>query len=185
MGLRSRFGKVRADELKTLNSRSHADIFAEIFGVDVADPRFYGDAALEAAYRNWLGDGRPAIGINPFAGGRWPAKELRAIEIEALIGALLAPGGLLAKGGSIVLIGAGPDRVKNLALAGSSSDQRVRVSDTDLSPLHLAALVHELDFMFEQRQLGHALGDCAEVFRQLPSCANLGRRDRRFRQIAS
>ena len=147
MGLRSRFGKERADELKKLNSRGHADIFAEIFGVDVPEPLFYGDVALEERYRSWLSDCRPALGINPFAGGRWPAKELRAPELEALIRSVLAPEGFLAKGGSVILTGAGPDREKNIALAGAISDQRVRVADTDASPLHLAALVHGLDFM--------------------------------------
>jgi heptosyltransferase-2 len=153
MGLRSRFGKARADELKKLNSRSHGDIFADMFEVDGAEPRLYGDGDLEASYRNWLRDWHPAVGLNPFAGGRWPAKELRAPEIEALIGSLLAPGGLLAEGGGAVLIGAGPDRDRNLALASAISDRRVRVADTDASPLHLAALVHELDFMISSDSL--------------------------------
>lgn len=51
MGLRSRFGKERADELKRLNTRGHAEIFSEIFGVGAAVPCFYGDAALESSYR--------------------------------------------------------------------------------------------------------------------------------------
>jgi heptosyltransferase-2 len=153
MGLRSRFGKLRADELKKLNSRSHGEIFAEMFEVDGAEPRFYGDGDLEASYRRWLRDWHPAIGINPFAGGRWPAKELRAPEIEALISALLAPNGALSKGGSAVLIGAGPDRDRNLALATAISDRRVRVADTDASPVHLAGLVHELDFMVSSDSL--------------------------------
>ena len=117
------------------------------------EPHFHGDVALEASYRSWLHDCRPALGINPFAGGRWPAKELRAPELEALISSLLAPEGLLSKGGSVVLIGAGPDREKNLALARAISDQRVRVADTDASPLHLAALVHGLDFMVSSDSL--------------------------------
>jgi heptosyltransferase-2 len=153
MGLRSRFGKARADELKKLNTRSHAEIFAELFAVDGTEPHFYGDAALEADYRAWLGGSRPALGINPFAGGRWPAKELRTPELEALIRSVFATDGLLAKGGSVVLIGAGTDREKNLALARVISDPRVRVADTDASPLHLAGLVHELDFMVSSDSL--------------------------------
>jgi heptosyltransferase-2 len=147
MGLRSRFGKARADELKKLNLRSHAEIFAEMFEVGGAEPHFHGDAALEESYRSWLGDLHPVLGINPFAGGRWPAKELQAAELQAFIGALLAPEGLLSKSGSVVLVGAGPDREKNVALAKAISDQRVRAANTDASPLHLAALVRGLDFM--------------------------------------
>jgi heptosyltransferase-2 len=153
MGLRSRFGKARADELKKLNSRSHAEIFAAMFEVGGAKPRFHGDTALEASYRDWLRDRHPAVGINPFAGGRWPAKELRAPEIEALIKSLLGTEGPLSKGGSVVLIGAGHDRDRNLALAKSASDHRVHVADTDASPLHLAALVHELDYMVSSDSL--------------------------------
>jgi heptosyltransferase-2 len=163
MGLRSRFGKARADELKKLNSRSHAEIFAEIFEVSGADPRFHGDVVLEARYRDWLRDWHPAIGINPFAGGRWPAKELRTREIEALIASLLAPKGLLSKGGSVVMIGAGSDRDNNLALAKAVSDPRVRVADTDASPLHLAALVHELDCMVSSDSLAMHLAIAQDI----------------------
>jgi len=153
MGLRSRFGKARADELKKRNSRTHGEIFAEMFAVAGAEAAFYGDSDLEASYRRWLGDRRPAVGLNPFAGGRWPSKELRAREIEALIRSLLAADGLLAEGGSVVLIGAGPDRDRNRALAATVADPRVRVADTDASPLHLAALVRGLDYMVSSDSL--------------------------------
>jgi len=153
LGLRSRFGKARADELKKSNTRGHAEIFTDIFGVDAAEPCFYGDATLELGYADWLGDRRPAIGINPFAGGRWPAKELRASELKALISALLGPESLLSMRGCIVLIGAGPSREKNLALAHVFSDSRVRVADTDASPIHLAALIRHLGFVVSSDSL--------------------------------
>ncbi|HXF52619.1 MAG TPA: glycosyltransferase family 9 protein [Hyphomicrobiaceae bacterium] len=153
MGLRSRFGKARADELKKLNARTHGEIFAEMFAVDAAEAAFHGDDELQASYRRWLGDRRPAVGLNPFAGGRWPAKELRGREIEALIRSLLASDGLLAESGSIVLIGAGPDRDRNLALAATLADPRVRVADTEASPLHLAALIRGLDYMVSSDSL--------------------------------
>ena len=43
MGLLSRYGKARADELKKRNQRSHAEIFSEIFQVKNVAPDFYGD----------------------------------------------------------------------------------------------------------------------------------------------
>ena len=74
MGLLSRYGKSRADELKKLNTRSHAQIHASIFGVDRAEPEFYGDPSMEAWAKDWLGEGRPVVGINPFAGGGGPRR---------------------------------------------------------------------------------------------------------------
>lgn len=47
MGLLSRYGKARADELKKLNRRGHAEIFSKIFQVDTVRPQFYGDPAEE------------------------------------------------------------------------------------------------------------------------------------------
>src|SRR5262249_49488124 len=153
MGLRSRFGKARADELKKLNTRSHAEMFAEMFGVETAESCFYGDATLEAGYDDWLSNCRPAVGISPYAGGRWPAKELHTSELEALIGALLRPGSLLSRRGCVVLIGSDFHREKNLALAQTFSDSRIHVADTDASPLHLAALIRHLDFMVSSDSL--------------------------------
>jgi len=163
MGLRSRFGKARADELKKLNTRSHGDIFAEIFAVNTPEPQFHGDAGLEASYRSWLGDRRPTVGINPFAGGRWPAKELRTPELDAFVRSVLASERLLAKDGNVVLIGAGNDREKNLALASAIADQRVRVADTDASPLHLAALIRGLQFMISSDSLAMHLATAQNV----------------------
>lgn len=100
-----------------------------------------------------MSDRHPAIGISPFAGDRWPSKELPAPELAALIGALLGPSGPLSTPGSIVLIGAGPDRAKNQALAQASADPRVHVADTEASPLHLAALIRQLDFVISSDSL--------------------------------
>jgi heptosyltransferase II len=153
MGLLSRFGKEHADKLKKCNMRSHGDIFAEIFEVAGAERCFFGDAALEQHYREFLGDQYPIVGINPFAGGRWPAKELRLSELNALIEALIRDGSWLSNRGGIVLIGAGSDRVQNLRIVRTFSDSRVLVADTDASPLHLAALIRNLDFLVSSDSL--------------------------------
>jgi len=158
MGLRSRFGKSRADELKKLNRRGHAEIFAEIFDVARARPRFYGDSALETHYQKWLADCTVAIGVNPFAGGRWPSKELRSTELEAFLKVLLGTSSLLSAGACIVLTGAGADREKNLALAQALGDPRMRVADTEASPLHLAAIISQLDYIVSSDSLAMHLG---------------------------
>ena len=53
----------------------------------------------------------------------------------------------------MVLIGSDSDRERNLALAQAFSDPRIRVADTDASPLHLAALIRHLDFMLSSDSL--------------------------------
>ncbi len=147
MGLRSRFGKLRADELKKLNRRGHAEIFAEIFDVPAAAAAFHGDAVLEAQLARWVGTDRPIIGINPFAGERWPSKELRPDELRRFLAGLFASNGLLRDRGGAVLIGAAADRRRNLDLARELCYPRLRVADTDASALALAALVRNLDLL--------------------------------------
>ena len=144
MGLLSRFGKAEADRLKALNRRSHAEIFAEMFEVPVPAPSFFGNPRLDAWAREWVDDRRPCVGVNPFAGGRWPSKELRPDELRRLVRALLDDSTLLGAESDVVLVGAGPDRDRNLALAAELRDPRVRVADTDDSILRLSAIVRHL-----------------------------------------
>ncbi len=147
MGLRSRFGKLRADELKKLNRRGHAEIFAEIFEVSAAVAAFHGDAVLEPQLARWVGTDRPIIGINPFAGERWPSKEIRPNELRRFLADLFGSDGLLRDCGGAVLIGAAADRRRNLDLARELCYPRLRVADTDASVLALAALVRNLDLL--------------------------------------
>jgi heptosyltransferase II len=147
MGLLSVHGKVRADQLKKLNTKSHAQIYARMFGVDGATPEFFGDAAMEAWAEAWVGPDRPVIGINPYAGGRWPSKELRDSELRELVQALLDGHTNFGPHCQVVLIGADGDRNRNLALAKEFGNDRLRVANTDDSPLRLAALVKQLDHM--------------------------------------
>lgn len=147
MGLLSRFGKDRADELKRLNDRGHGEIFGRMFGVGRLEPGFHGSARYEAWAREWLPHGRVRIGINPFAGGRWPSKELREAELSALVDSVLRD----AQGGaapvSVVLFGAGADRVRNQAIASGRASDAVQAVDTDESVLKLAAAIRQMDFL--------------------------------------
>lgn len=153
MGLLSRLGKSKADELKKANTRGHAQIFARIFDVPHAVPRFYGDTVLEAWGRDWLGPTRPAVGVNPFAGGRWPSKELPASALHALVHEVLAGRTPFGPTCQIVLLGAGRDREKNLVLVNEFATSRLRAADTDDSPLRLAALIKSLDHMITSDSL--------------------------------
>lgn len=85
MGLISRFGKTRADELKKLNARSHAEIFSEILGIKDVKPFFHGDPQQAQHWRERREGVTKVVGFNLFAGQRWPAKELPEAESVKLL----------------------------------------------------------------------------------------------------
>jgi heptosyltransferase-2 len=153
MGLLSRHGKQRADELKKLNQRSHAQIFSTIFGVEQVKPEFY----LDEACRRWALAALPKatcrVGINPYSGGRWPSKELLPAELRRLISRLLDGSTPLGAGAAIVLIGAGHDFEKNSALVAELGSQDVMAVCTDQSVQHLAAAIGGLDYLVSSDSL--------------------------------
>jgi heptosyltransferase-2 len=163
MGLHSRYGKQRADELKKLNQLSHAQIFSTIFGVDHVRPVFYLDPSCRRWAQDVLPGGRCLVGINPFAGGRWPSKELRPPEIERLIDALLAGSSPFGPDVEVVLIGAGQDLKKNQAVVGGRPPGRLTAVNTDVSVQHLAAVVGGLNYMISSDSLALHLAIAQDV----------------------
>src|SRR5262249_9637745 len=163
MGLHSRYGKQRADELKKLNQRSHAQVFSAIFGVDHVRPVFH----LDATCRDWAQDvlprGRCLVGINPYSGGRWPSKELRPPEIERLIDALLDGSSPFGLDVEIVLIGAGQDLKKNEAVVARRRSERLKAVNTDESVQHLAAIVGRLNYIISSDSLALHLAIAQDV----------------------
>ena len=114
MSLVSRLGKDSADRLKRHNTLSHAKIFAGVFGVPDVQFSFHGDPQLENEALAWRGDTRTLIGVNPYAGPRWPSKELRSGVLQELLVRLVAIARNLGNA-RIVLLGAGTDRIRNSA----------------------------------------------------------------------
>ncbi len=163
MGLLSRFGKTRADELKKLNTRGHAEILSEIFGVDGVQPHFYGSPRLECWAGQALANHGCIVGINPFAGGRWPSKELRLPELNALIDAILAGESPFGVGCAVLLVGAGGDHARNRELAAARPGAPILVPNTDDSVLRLAALVGRLQAMITSDSLAMHLAVAQRV----------------------
>jgi heptosyltransferase-2 len=153
MGLHSRFGKQRADELKKLNRRSHAQIFSQIFGVDHVTPEFF----LDESCRQWAQANLPRakrrVGINPYSGGRWPSKELRTAELQQLIERVLNGSSPVGPGAAVVLLGAGADFTKNQALVARYSADNLMAICTDASVQHLAAAIGALDYVISSDSL--------------------------------
>ncbi len=167
MGLLSRFGKARADELKRLNTRGHGEIYCELFDVAGVRPYFHGSDRLDRWAADTLRPHGKVVGINPFAGGRWPSKELRLPELERLIDVLLAGETPLGKDLTLMLIGAGADRGRNLEIAARRPGARLLVPNTDDSVLRLAALIGQLHYMVTSDSLAMHLA----IAQQVPTLA--------------
>jgi heptosyltransferase-2 len=153
MGLHSRYGKQRGDELKKLNQKSHAQIFSGIFGVERATPDFY----LEESCRSWAETALPGtvrrVGINPYSGGRWPSKELRPLELQQLIARVLDGSSPFGPRTNVVLLGAGTDFTKNETLVAVERVEGLQAICTDASVQHLAAAVGRLDYLVSSDSL--------------------------------
>lgn len=149
MGLQSRHGKAAADAMKRANLLSHTDIFRQIFDVSVVVPAFYGSLAMEMQAQGIYPGNVFRVGINAFAGARWPSKELRADELEDLVRKIR----LDPRSVEIVLLGAGSDRQRNLELSEKIGDPGVRVANTDESVLQLAATIKSMDLVISSDSL--------------------------------
>jgi heptosyltransferase-2 len=163
MGLNSKFGKQRADELKKVNQRSHAQIFSGIFGVTDAVPEFY----LDESCRLWAQANLPRatyrVGLNPYSGGRWPSKELRPAELQQLISRIVAGASPFGAQVAVALFGAGADFTKNTALVAQYDTPAVSAVCTDESVQHLAAAVGEMDYLISSDSLALHLGIAQNV----------------------
>jgi heptosyltransferase-2 len=170
MGLLSRHGKNRADELKRLNNRSHSSIFKELFNVDRADFNFYNSDIINAdaiAIMQKMSGGKVMIGLNAFAGKRWPAKALPSAEFSKLVQALSR---LIVNGQSVhlFLLGSGSDLHKNQKYIMSEvAPSNVTALDTDANVLELAATVRSLELLITADSLCLHLA----VSQQVPTVA--------------
>lgn len=152
MGLISHYGKQEADRLKKANTRSHAEIFSEILGITIDGGRFFNSSPVEQRWQQHMDSGSFRIGINPFAGSRWPAKALRMEELCKLVLALL-DFKAAAKPVRIYLFAEGDDR-KRLAELNSELGRRVEVLDTSASVLDFAAAIKSMDYLITSDSLG-------------------------------
>jgi heptosyltransferase-2 len=153
MGLHSRFGKQRADELKKLNQRSHAQIFAAIFDVQNVSPEFYLDESCRKWAQTQLPQAKHLVGMNAYSGGRWPSKELRSAELQQSIDRILDGTSPFGDGAAVVLLGAGADFARNQGLVATRGNDRLVATCTDQSVQHLAAAIAGLDYVVSSDSL--------------------------------
>jgi len=104
MGLVSKWGKARADDLKMNNRRTHDEIFSAMLDLPPLEPGLFLAADSMEAARTVLAEvGRPWLGLNLSAGKRWPSKRLLSHEGVELVMALQQ------RGVNMVLLGARDD----------------------------------------------------------------------------
>lgn len=161
MGLISKYGKAHADNLKIVNTQSHAEIFSNIFGVEDVCPRFYGNKVydVEARTRNCLYDF--TIGFVPYAGSRWPSKELTPEvnrELLELVHAHLKDN---FQNFAIQLF-VDSNRVSD-AINLSQGIRNVVVVDTGSSVLKYSAAIKAVDALICPDTLGMHLGVAQDV----------------------
>ena len=146
MGLLSKHGKVKADYLKKKNIKSHSEIFKKIFDVNHTCRNFFYPAEFVPNSNLLINDKANFIlGINPYAGGRWPSKELLDQQIELLLKNLFEI--KLNKALKIVLLGSGVDRVRNIKIKSKLDSSEIYVPDTNNSVLDFAYQVKQLDYL--------------------------------------
>ena len=144
MGLLSKFGKEYADAAKRENQQSHSDIFKTVFDVSEVDFTFYNSDVLHTKIHKSLqklANGKVPIGLNAFAGQRWPSKALPDSEFPRLVQEL-SQLKIHGQGVHVFLVGSGADRLKNqnvLTLLGSPKN--VTALNTDSNVLELAAAI--------------------------------------------
>lgn len=150
MGLLSRYGKDHADELKRMNTRTHSEIFREIFQVDFVDLNFYNSPYINTKIKNiinTISKNRFSIGLNAFAGNRWPAKSLIDSEFENLV-AFLSSIKVFGEPVTIFLLGSGADLLKKQKFISSNSIfSNITTLDTDKNILELASVVKNLNLL--------------------------------------
>ena len=152
MGLISRFGRRRADELKKVNRRAHHQIFGDMLGIDIASARFFNSELIEKRMLSRFDLAFFNIGINPGAGSRWPSKELPVDETIALVGALLGQR-IEGKETRVYLLGGRQEAERNAAFAAALASERLIETGETYSLLEFAALIRCCDYLITSDSL--------------------------------
>lgn len=156
MGLISRLGKAKADELKRLNQESHASIYARMLGVAPASPSFFGNTLAEASMAARMPAVGRRVGLILNAGTRWPSKSLPKAEALKLIG-------LLSRAGwEPWLLGGADDHGRNMELARASAGAAPRLPPPE-PLLTFAARIKRCDLVVCADTLGMHLAIAQRV----------------------
>ncbi len=168
MGLLSVHGKQVADRMKVENTRSHAEIYAEMLDVPMGRPALpLSTASVEHAKsfykRVQAAPGAKLIGLNTGAGGRWTSKQLSVECVAAFAAELVAASEHTLH---FIVLGGPEEAERNRGLCAALSEARgVSFSDagTDNAMLDFAALVDGLDLLVTSDSLALHLAVARET----------------------
>jgi heptosyltransferase-2 len=152
MGLISRLGKNAADIKKRENQKSHAQIFREMLGLSEIHPVFFGNSVLEEWWRQRRAQYDVVIGINAFAGPRWPAKEMPPSEYMELFKKIDDFFERVGRSHRIVLFS--DESNIERARAYVEGSKSLLIWDTSESVLEFAAAVRACDYLISTDSLG-------------------------------
>ncbi len=170
MGLLSKAGKARADELKLGNRESHATLFARMLGIEVGEtelPLSEAAAQFGAHFAETHSlHGKTVIGLNTGAGGRWISKQL-SVEKTVEFAAALAEGPVVQP--AFVVLGGPAERERNLAVLAGLRERGLDAVDagSENSIAQFAAIVSQLTLLLTSDSLALHVG----VARRIPIVA--------------
>lgn len=152
MGLISRFGKEKADDLKKKNGREHNEILAAMLGIEIRTPCFYNSSLIEKRMSRFFRNGFFKIGLNSGAGSRWPSKRLSMAETIRLVDELLS----MKVGESetcVYLLGGAEEATRHDEVRRAVQSERLVDTGNDNSLLEFAAIIRHCDYVISSDSL--------------------------------
>jgi heptosyltransferase-2 len=188
MGLISRLGKQRADQLKRENHREHNEILASMLEIDIDEPAFYNSALIEARMATRFDRRFFNIGLNSGAGGRWQSKELPIGETVELIEKLLELE-ILGNRSRVHLLGGEDELERHCEIMARVASDRLHDTGNDNTLLEFAALVRQCDYLITSDSLALHLAISQQVhnlsFYAPTSAAEIGTFDTGVKVLSS
>ena len=163
MGIISRYGKKKADELKKENRLSHTEIFSKILKINNVKPVFYNAHLIENRYGKNFENNYFHVGINNSAGKRWPSKKINYKELVLLINKILSLK-IDSKNVKIHLLGSKNEKDEKYKIKSLfNDDKKVICEDTDESLLKFAAVIKACDYIITSDSLALHLAIAQQI----------------------
>lgn len=160
MGLISRFGKQKADELKAKNKLTYQQIMYKILGLNYKkqEPMLIlnqkeKDFANKFAQKNRIKKSDIVIGVNTGAGGRWQDKKLSEKETAKLIDKLNKQ----IKGVKLILFG-GPEEVERNKKIKKLAKTKIIDASCNNSLMEFASLINLCNILVTSDSLALHIG---------------------------